>query len=965
MKLIVKIIGVIVLLIVAAMVIIPFFFRNQIVTKVKEEINKSVNADVDFSNFSLSLFRSFPDFNFRLSGLSVINHQPFEGDTLVFVPQLNLTLDLMSVFKGDAYVIESVELNQPEINLLVVEEGTANWDIMLPADSVTEDKPETESSSSMLIRLDLVKINDANLVYDDKSLVTYVEAFGLDHVLSGDFTMDFTTLNTHTYVDEITVYYDQIKYLHRINATLNAPIEADLKNYIFTFKNSDLLLNDLALIIEGTFAMPDNGDYVMAFTFSTKKTDFKNFISLIPAIYMNDFEKIKTAGTAVINGNIKGVYNDTSYPGFEINILVNNARFHYPELPKSVDEINLKTKINYPGGNDFDQLVVDINDFSLYMGGNKLASSLHISHPVSDLFLRGEVDGVIDLSGIKDFYPLSGNEELQGKITSKLLFDGHMSAIEQGKYDEFTLLGSVLLTDISYKSSMFDKPVEVSNAQMNFSPQFVDLSSLKVAIGKNDISANGKLENFLPYAFEDGILSGNLQINSNYLNISQLLPEYDEQTDNEADTASMTVIEVPENVDFTLQSTINTLIFDSIEFKNLEGKLMVKNQAILLDRLNMEILDGTMAISGKYDTKEPDNPKAEFDMELNNIDIQKSYFTFGTIEKFAPIAQKTNGKFSAALNLKTLLDNKLMPVYSTMNGGGALNTSEIVIENLNTINKLADLLKMPGLKRLQLEPVNLSFEFVDGKVHVKPFDVNYQEISTNILGWVSFDQTIDFDLVMIVPRNKFGGSANAVLDNLVAEANKLGTNFSVGDKISINSKITGTTSDPQIKLLPGEGSGKSLIDDLKKRAQEELNLQKQQLEDQARKELEKKKEEARKEADALIAKADEQAAKILKEAQKQADAINATAASAAEKLKKEASTQSQKLIDDAAKKGALAEIAARKAAEKVVKEAENKAGQMVSEAHEKSEKLMQEAQKQADKIKENARNQANKLIDNI
>jgi hypothetical protein len=961
MKLTLKILGILFVLILALMVIIPYFFRDRIVEIVKEEINNNVNAQVDFTGFNLSLFRSFPDFNFRLSGLSVINNAPFAGDTLAYIPQLSLTLDIKSVFKGDGYEIKRINLADPVFNLLVTEDGTANWDIALE----TEDEPDVaddEGSSDLLIKLRQLTINDARLVYDDKSLVTYLTLDGLNHRLSGDFTLSSTTLQTYTTIEEVTVFYDNVKYLHKVDAELTSPIHADLDNFIFTFKDSELRLNQFFLVFEGSFGFMDEGGYNLMFTYSSKRTEFKDFLSLVPAIYTTDFDNIRTAGNAVLSGNVKGIYDDDNYPGFEFNLMVNNGRFHYPDLPKSVDEINLKTQIKFPGGGDFDKLTVDVGNFSLFMGGNKMAMSMFLSNPVSDLFLKGQVDGTLNLSQVHEFYPLDEGDELSGIITSMLMFEGRMSAIENERYNDFKFMGSMLMDDFIFTSGMLNKPLVISKAQLNFSPQFVDLVNFDLQMGSSDISATGKVENFIPYALADGTLKGSLNVSSNFLNISELLPET-ETTVEQTDTTALSVIEIPGNVDFTLQSNFRQLMYDKIELNNIEGKLLVRDHTVVLDKLNMDVLDGKIMMSGKYDTKDPSQPRADFDMNITDIDIQQSYNTFSTIEKFAPIAQKTSGKFSTGFKISTLLDNELMPVYSTMNGDGNLRTSIITIENLKTTDRIADLLRMPDLKRLRLDPVNLSFEFIDGKVHIKPFDIKYQDINANLLGWTSFDQTIDFDMVLTIPRAKFGGAANAVLDNLVSEANRLGTNFSIGEKVSVRAKITGTTTDPEVRLIPAEGAGDSMLDDLKKRAQEEIDRQREKLEEQARQEIEKRRAEARQKADKLIADADRQAKRIIDEAQKQADAINRTARESADKIKDEAAKQAEKLIEEAKQRGPLAERAARIAADQAVKEADNRAEQVVSEAKNQSDNIMRQAQNQADAVKTNARTEADKLLE--
>jgi len=962
MKKIFKILGIVVALILALMVIVPYVYKDKIVAIIKEEINRNINAKVDFTGFSLSLFRSFPDFNFRLNELSVINNQPFEGDTLAFIPKLDFTIDLMSVIKGEAYEVKKVGLSAPVFNLLVTSEGMANWDIALESAEPETETDQSGDSSPLLIKLRKVTISDSRLVYDDKSLVTYVVLEGLNHELSGDFTLDFTTLQTHTTINSLTVAYEGIKYLQKVNAELDAPVEADLNKFVFTIKNSELRLNQFYLLFEGVFEMPDNGDYVMDFSYSSKRTDFKDFMSLVPAMYATDLKNVKTAGNAIINGTVKGIYNDVTYPGFELNILINNARFHYPDLPKSVDEINAEMRINYPGGLDFDNLVVDVPNFSLFMGGNKLAIAFHLSNPISDMYLKGKVDGVVNLGEVKDFYPLPEGEDLKGKISLGVAFDGRMSTIEKEQYEDFDLSGTLQMESFEYVSTTLNKPVEISLAQLSFSPRFVDLNRFDLKIGNNDLAATGKLENFVPYALADGTLKGTLQLNSNYLNVSELLPE-SEETASTTDTTAMTVVEIPGNIDFTMQSFFKELIFNDIEMKNVDGKLIVADQTLTLDQLAMELLDGKMGVSGKYETKDPAQPKAEFNLNLTGLDIQKSYATFGTIEKFAPIAQKTSGKFSTSFNVKTLLNNQMMPVYNSMNGGGNLSTTDIVIQNFNTADKIADLLKMPDLKRLMLSPVNLSFEFIDGKLYVKPFDTKFQDINANTLGWVSFDQTIDFDMIISIPRAKFGSAANSVLDNLVSEANKLGTNFSISDIVNVKAKITGTATDPVVKIQPVAGSGQSLIDDLKKQAKEELDRQKEKLEEQARQELEKQKADLKQKADKIIADADLQATKIMEEAQKQADAINKTARESADKLKSEAYKQADNMVAEAKKKGPIAEIAAKKAAEQARKEADKKVEQMVAEAKNQSDKIIGEAQHQSDKLKTDARNEASKLLD--
>ncbi|MBP6757260.1 MAG: hypothetical protein KA210_14055, partial [Bacteroidia bacterium] len=79
--------GITFLVLLVVIIIAPFLFKDKLIQLVKEEANKSLNAKVDFGDFDLTLFSSFPDFRFKIQNVSVINVEPFAGDTLAYIKQ--------------------------------------------------------------------------------------------------------------------------------------------------------------------------------------------------------------------------------------------------------------------------------------------------------------------------------------------------------------------------------------------------------------------------------------------------------------------------------------------------------------------------------------------------------------------------------------------------------------------------------------------------------------------------------------------------------------------------------------------------------------------------------------------------------------------------------------------------------------------------------------------------------------
>lgn len=936
-------IGKIVLIVFVALFLIaltlPFAFKGKIKEAVKKEASSTLYATVNFGKISLSMFRSFPDFTLGINDVSVVGVNEFKGDTLAGISSLKVTLNLWSVIGGSDYEIKKIQIDKARLQFKVLADGKANWDIVKPTEPTPEEP--TVEPSKFKITLKKLAILDSYIVYDDASSNTNVKAKNIDLSLSGDFTADFTSLKNRTDIESLYLSMGGVPYLNKTKIALDATLDADLKNSKFTFKKMELSLNDLVLGTTGWFAMPEDA-YDMDIKFYAQQNDFKSFLSLIPAIYTKDFSSVETKGTLAFDGFIKGTYNDNTIPSFGIKLKVGNAMFKYPSLPAAVININIDAKAENPNGNP-DATAIDITKFHMEMAGNPVDMMLAVRTPLSDPQLKGNIKGAFDLAAVSKVYPLDKGMTMTGTVKGDVSLDGCLSSIEKEKYEEFKASGNITASNVKYKSADLPKEISIPSAVLNFTPAYLDLTDFRLKSGNSELSAQGKLMNYLAYFLKkNAVLEGSLTTVSKNMNLADFMTT-SATTTTTADTTSMTVTEIPANIDFTLNSTFGKLVYDKYEMTNVNGIVKIKDQELKLDDLKMNMLDGQITMNGTYNTRNIKSPQADLSFDMSQVDIQKAFKTFLTVQKLAPIADKTTGKVSTKMTFAATLDEHMNPVYSSINGNGALFTSVLKLENVNTLNKIADALKMDKLRKLALDKINLSFDITDGKVNVKPFDIKTSNIKTNVSGWAALDQTIGYIMNMEIPRKEFGGQANGVLNNMLSQANAKGANFSVGEMIPVAVIIGGTITNPKISTGI-KGTMTSAISNLKEQAKQEIQKKKEEVVTKVKNETNK-----------LIDEADAKAAKILADAQKQADNIMKSAEKAAADVRSEATKRADQLVAEGKKNGPLAKIAAQKAADKVKKEADVKANKLVAEAGKQSQAVMDKARQQAEKIKQDAK----------
>lgn len=946
MKKLFKILAVVVLIILALLVVLPMVFEGKITEIAKKELNNSINATVDFDDINLSLLKNFPHFTLDIEGLSVVGKNEFEYDTLAIVENISVTINLFSVFGGNDYVVNRIIVNSPEINVRVLNDGQANYDVILPGEG---SEHTTEETSEFNLQLRKFELKDGNVYYFDEELDSKVNLNGMNVSLSGNFSDDATLINTRLNVEDLTVDYSGIRYLSDVKLRYKANIEADLKNEIYTLGRNELALNTLLIGFNGSVSFIEEG-INLVLSFNAPTNSFKSFLSLIPAVYSTDFDDVKADGNLTIDGSVKGIYNDEKLPSFNINLAAEDGMFQYPDLPKAVTNINIQSNFSNPGGSA-DRTIIEVSAFDLTMGNNPVRANLTVKTPLSDPDINAKINGEIDLATVKEYYPLEKGSEMSGVFVADITLNGRLSSIENEDYDKFIALGSLLVKELEYKTPSVTKSIFIPHAQLNFSPQYLNLVSLKMNIGESDFNSSGKIENYLAYIFGNGTLKGNLSTNSTYFNVDELMPESgddesehkEEESEHAEDEDDNNIIEIPDNVYFTANSTFKKLIYDKLELENVKGKLIVKDRKLNLQNLQSDIIGGSLKVNGSYSTANPEHPEFNLNFELADMNIQTSYEKFALVRKYLPLAKKTEGKFNTKLNLNSKLDKNMMPVYETINGAGNLSTTRIAVKELNTLIAIADALHFEGLQNMELEKLLLAFQFVNGKLITKPFDLKYKNITANLEGWTGFDQQIGYLMMMNIPRQELGSEANRLLDEITKEADKLGLEYELPDNIKVGVSIGGTLLKPTVNT------------DLKQSSSDLVDRAKEELEKQIRKELQEQ-------ADKILSEANKQAKAIMDEATKQANHLRKNADEAITKLNKETDKQAESLMTEAKKQGVIAELAAKEAIKQLRKEADKQINSLRTDADNQVDALLSTAKTQSDKIKNEAQKKADDVL---
>ncbi len=962
-KRLLKWLGIFFLLLIGLALLIPYLYKNEIIDLIKETANESLTAKLDFNTVELSFISTFPDLTAEITGLTITGEETFKDIVLTEIVSTSIHVDLSSILFGEQYKIKSITIDQPTFHVKVNKDGSANYDIV-KVDTNYIENDNTVENTPISLALELIEIKNGSIVYQDNYYMTEFMLSDFNHSSSIVFEGDSYFMKTVTDINSISLVYDGIKYLNNINSTLDCNIDLTMTDQVMkiNFKQNKAMLSLLGLSFDGWFEMLED-QYNMDLSFSTNNPELKDLLSLIPGALTEDFNTLSSNGDIKLNGKVKGTYDTSSIPGFELNLNVANGWFKYPELNGKIADINIHSSVQRSEGTDLDNLKISISDFHASLGHNSIDVKLNIETPISDPKINASFNSNINLEELKNYIPIYEDEKLNGLIFSDLRCKGSLSDIEKENYTDFNTSGSLKIMNLNYSNSNYNSSID--SMLFMFSNQALILPFFEAKFSQSDVSAHGRIDNAVEYYFNDKPLSGTFNVSSKKFNANELITteniDSSELRNSKTPTDTITIsadqyelVEIPQNISFELLCAFEEIKFNDVDLKNTKCKIYLKDGKAVIKSLKSNTLDGQIKADGYYFMNETKKAVINMNFSLENISIEDMSNQLNTIEKIAPITKFCKGKINTTFSLSTELNNQWSPVLSTINSAGNLIAKKLTIINYPVLNKIGEELNINEFNQQQMKNININFLIKDGLINVDTFDVNLiGDIKGKIVGETDLNNELNYRFLTSIP----------------------GSLFAKNESISrFNSKINNLNPVPLIMEIKGDFKNPSIVINLKNQMKETVKGVTEQVKKEVKEvisnEAQKIIEKAQKEADKIVAIAKDNANKIRQEGLELSNKTKEETKKAAVKSKTKAHqladnevANSKNILERKAKQ-IVADKAKFKASEietKAIKEGIKKANLIVEKSENKATNIEKEASEKASKIMLEAEGKANQL----
>ncbi|HET8864753.1 MAG TPA: AsmA-like C-terminal region-containing protein [Gracilimonas sp.] len=607
MKLFLKILtGFLVTLIILVIGVNIYFNDERLRNTVVPKLTENLGTEVEVSEMSLSLFRSFPNAGVSMEGVRIPDQ---DGETIVKLDELLLSVKIIPLISGDVNITE-LSLNSPEIYYTIYEDSTSNIDFLLADDP--EDPATDEEGISLAIPN--LSITNGKLHYYDHDSKTEILANGLNAQLSLKYA-DLIETDLTSELNSLTVNIDGENYLNDLALQLDQISTLDLENEQLVIQEGSLAIRGLMLDLEGQVDSWSNEAMNINLATSSSTDDFGDLLTLVPPEFEEYVTGLETKGELNIKGTISGRYSESQIPDYNFTVTVEDGYIKNNELPQAIEDIQLSFIA--------DNNKISLQTFEAKAAQNTISVTGTLFDPLEDNPAYDlNIDSDINLSTIESFYAISDFdiERMAGTLIVDVNAKGQVEDSENSELD-----GTIIFSDGLIQYAGVSQPIENIDIDMSATNKMINIQSASLSAAGNSLRFTGSVDDPLDKALRSIDVTG--EVNVDLATVKEFYPIDEDTLMMRGDLQSNIVLKgnlEPFDFQNLLQSSTLSLtngyfahpsVAEPIEDITFEGT--VSGNTLVISQANFKTGNNELSVTGNIQEYLSDNPILNLTMDGN------------------------------------------------------------------------------------------------------------------------------------------------------------------------------------------------------------------------------------------------------------------------------------------------------------------------------------------------------------
>lgn len=404
---------------------------NKLTPIVVQQTNKLIKGKFNCKKTELTFLETYPYLGIKITDGELISsalpEEPEDtpkagempGDSLLSFKFATASIQPLDYLFHNQISIKDVIIIQPMIHGYVTSDGKANWDIYESDTTKVED--EESPSNIPTLSLQRIRIRNGQLIYNDKASSTFGKVNDLNFSVDGELSGNNNMLSIEGSISSLLFKNPAYTLENQLALQLKTDIELAKDYSTIKLENSELKINNIPFSLNGS-VLEESGQRKIDMTMGLKVSDLNDVLKFIPQSYFKNIQNIETKGSILIDGEIKGYWNDSIYPNVNLAFKIDDGSCMLKNKDQGINKMNMNMEMMFNGqAPDSSFLAIK----QIYAQGKYI--SLDMKGKINNLMYNPEVNanmkGDIDFTSLgKEFFnpdTLALNGQLHADFSAK------------------------------------------------------------------------------------------------------------------------------------------------------------------------------------------------------------------------------------------------------------------------------------------------------------------------------------------------------------------------------------------------------------------------------------------------------------------------------------------------------------------------------------------------------------------
>ena len=321
----------------------------------------------------------------------------------------------------------------------------------------------------------------------------------------------------------------------------------------------------------------------------------------------------------------------------------------------------------------------------------------------------------------------------------------------------------------------------LSNVDITFNSQRLDVNNLEYRVGKSDLQLTGALDNINSTLLgrKAKPLTLTLKARSKTLDLNELMAamyrgsnfsaegegrislagvsDDDEEsiqrtiessTSADSDTLHYAIL-IPKNIVMDIDLRNDTTYYSDFVLHNLHSSIGMKNGVLNLHDLSAKSNDGDMRLDLVYATASSNNIGIGMLLDMHNIKVNRFINLMPEIDSIMPMLKGVDGVINARLAATTRVDSLMNVIMPTTTAALNISGKNLVLLDNETFREIAKMLRFKNREKNMIDSLSVEVTAYDAQIDVYPFIISMDRYKLGVVGWNDFDTNYKYHISVL------------------------------------------------------------------------------------------------------------------------------------------------------------------------------------------------------------------------